>query len=344
MSDSADEYSVLDWLAVSEWLDALRSKGGISREGLMDVQLGEDDLVAVIGARVSNVGEELWNNPRCVFLQGDVVVSRGLPVNTRAVVFTRFLGHTAFKVIMDQVRRRKLAVYPMQGTGQLKRTLATLLAPVPVPVLPMTDHSAGRVLPEFSPPETREPETLPVPEPQTCTCDAVEPPGGWQGAVPLPCPVHEIREPEDDMAKTVQRGDVTAWVRDQYTPGMKFADIIRLATREKVPFKSSSISAAFYTIKREVGVAAKPAKPAPPPAETLDQRAVAIARDIVAVQAVPVPPPAPPVPAPNGDELVRLVDEVMAGLALVREAAVRMAADREKMAKILELAQQLGVS
>ena len=83
-------------------------------------------IVTVIGARESNV-PEYWDDPRCVFMDGYDAVSRGLPQNARAVVFTRWVGHSSFKGIMRQIRKRRITAFPVQGTGQLKRTLASLL-------------------------------------------------------------------------------------------------------------------------------------------------------------------------------------------------------------------------
>jgi hypothetical protein len=311
--DPAEEHSLTEWLGVFEVVDRWRRDGRLSREELMDVQLAPDEVIVVIGARVSNVGEALWNNPRCAYLDGADAVKRGLPQRTRAVVFTRYVGHVDFKSILNEARQRKLAMFPIQGTGQLKLTLNALLtnAMPTVTADPPVSHEK-RVLPEFSPVVPEEPEP----------------------------PAPEAPEP----AKVFQRGDVTAWVREHFTPGLKFADIVRLAAQQKVPYKDSSISAAFYAIRRERELAVP--KPTAPP------------KWKPTAGPPPAPPPAPPPPpvelqmqpdgnlvlepaAQPGDELVRLVDEVMAGLHLVREAALKMAEDRHKMEQILELAQQL---
>lgn len=108
-----------------------------------------------------------------------------------------------------------------------------------------------------------------------------------------------------------RRGEVSAWVRLNYTPALKYADLLRIAKEAGVPYKEATISAAFYALKR--------------------------------AQMTAAPKEAPVMPSVNGtDELVRLVDDAITGLTLVREAAVRAAVDREKMAEILKLARQLG--
>lgn len=268
-------------------------------------------LITVIGARESNV-PEYWNHPNCAFLSGDEAVKRGLPKNTRAVVFTRWVGHIAFKAILNMARKHDLRAYPIQGTGQLKRTLAGLLEPPRQPVV------MAKATPAFVPPPVPE---LASPEPETFVVEPEAPELAVQPDPEPPAP-SDPQPSEDPMAKwkitTPPRGEVTAWVRAQYTPAMKFADLIRLAEQAAVPYKESSISAAFYAIKRGV-----------PPR----QKRVA------------------PTPAPNGgnghalpvvdtpDDLVRLIDDALAGLHLVREAAQKVAADRAKMTQILKLLQ-----
>jgi hypothetical protein len=325
MTNADASHSLTEWLAVCEWIDTKRRRGEL--EDLMQVQLGQHEVVAVIGARQGNVGEALWTDPRCAFMSGEDAVKRGLPYNTRAVVFTRFLGHAPFKGIMAEVRKRKLVPFPVQGTGQLKRTLALLLATGPTMA---TDTNGARVLPEFTPePETRETTAVVAPETRETAPETRE----TERETEPETRETERETPEDDVK--LQRGDVIAWVRERYEPGMKFADLIRLADRARVPFKASSVSAAFYAIRREAGVSkARKGKPAPP--------VPVVAAPVVLPPVVAAPVVKPSESSEPSDELVRLVDEVMAGLSLVREAALKMAADREKMTQILLLAQQLG--
>jgi hypothetical protein len=274
-------------------------------------------LITVIGARESNV-PEYWNHPNCAFLSGDEAVKRGLPKNTRAVVFTRWVGHTAFKTILNMARKHDLWAYPIQGTGQLKRTLAGLLEPPRPPVV------MAKATPAFVPPPPVVPELVsPAPEPET---SVVEPEAPELAVQPEPPAPSDPQPSEEPMAKwkitspPPPRGEVTAWVRAQYTPTLKFADLIRLAEADKVPYKESSISAAFYAIKRGVLPRQKPQKPngAPPAATGGNGHALVV---------------------DTPDDLVRLIDDALAGLHLVREAAQKVAADRAKMTQILKLLQ-----
>jgi hypothetical protein len=291
------EYTLTQWLAVSSKDPDLEEPVTVSDHvGLLD----GGGIVTVIGARESNV-PEYWDDPRCVFMEGFDAVSRGLPKNARAVVFTRFVGHSSFKGIMRQVRKRKLTAFPVQGNGQLKRTLASLLHTnmdtkpttpklFPEPRLSVQDEARESLLAgsEFTPEPPAQPDT--------------------------PSPVESPDMTVTSKKKSpFRRGEVSAWVRSHYTPILKYADLLRLAKEEGVTYKEATISAAFYSLKRAQMTAA-PAK------ET----------------------PAVPVNGSGTDELVRLVDDAIAGLTLVREAAVRAAADHEKMAEILKLARQLS--
>jgi hypothetical protein len=305
-----NEYTLTEWLAVStKELDLEEPVTASDHLGLLD----GGGVVTVIGARESNA-PEYWDNPRCVFMDGADAVSRGLPQNARAVVFTRFVGHSSFKGIMREVRKRHLTAFPVQGTGQLKRTLASLLhtnmtmKPEPPPEIRLSVQDEAR-------------ESLQAgSEPHTVGMDAPTPENDPVGRFTPPAPP-DTPVPVENLDMTAskkkslppfRRGEVSTWVRSHYLPTLKFADLMRIANAENVTYKEATISAAFYALKRAQMTAA-PAK----------------AKDA----------------AVNGagtNELVRLVDDAIAGLTLVREAAVRAALDHEKMAEILKLARQLS--
>jgi hypothetical protein len=312
-----NEHTLTEWLAVCAKEPDLKEPMTISDHvGLLD----RGGIVTVIGARESNV-PEYWDNPRCVFMDGYDAVSRGLPQNARAVVFTRWVGHSSFKGIMKQVRKRRLTAFPVQGTGQLKRTLASLLhtnmTTKPEPTPDWSDADTRRRWNEAK-------AEAPAPEPRLSVQDEAresllagsgftpEPPAPPDTPSPVESP--DMTASKKKSSLPFRRGEVSAWVRSHYTPTLKFADLMRIANAENVTYKEATISAAFYALKRAQMTAAAPAK-------------------------------APDAPSVNGsgtDELVRLVDDAIAGLTLVREAAVRAAADHEKMAEILKLARQLS--
>ncbi len=291
-----DEIPLLVWSQLCERLQPegemeLQNNAGLLRDG---------GVVTIIGARESNA-PEYWKDPRCVFADGDAIAAKGLPSNTKAVIFTRWVGHQAFKTVLNETRRRNIKAFPIQGTGALKRTLAALLEVPPVvedsTVVPM--GSERTVVPEFSPVET---PAAPQAEPASGTT---------------------VADDEDTMVKQKEykRGEVAAWVRDRFVSGMKVADIMRAAEEEKVPFKESSISSAFFALKRGV--------PLPPK------------KGATAAPAIGLPPTA--ASTDGVGELVRLVDEAMSALQLVREAALKVQADRAKMAEIIELAKSLHI-
>jgi len=283
-----NEYTLTEWLAVCTKEPDLEEPVTVSDHVKL---LDGGGVVAVIGARESNA-PEYWDNPRCVFLDGHDAVSRGLPLNARAVVFTRWVGHSSFKGIMSEVRKRHLTAFPVQGTGQLKRTLASLL------------HTNMDTKPE--------PASAPAKPVQP---DVSKPPASPDTPSSVESPDMTTTTSKKKSSPPFRRGEVTAWVRSHYTPAVKYADLLRIAQEEGVTYKEATISAAFYALKRAQMTAA-PVKEAP-----------------VASSAN----------GTNGtDELVRLVDDAIAGLTLVREAAVRAAADHEKMAEILKLARQLS--
>jgi hypothetical protein len=328
MPKDEGEHSMTSWLRACDKLKQLAQEGelrlveDITMDRLHQGLLDQGGVVTVIGARESNA-PEFWNDPRCVFLTGPEAVRRGLPAHAKAVIFTRFLGHTAFHTIRDEAKDRGLLTFPVQGTGHLKRTLASILAPKPSSL--------------FNPPVLRPTNGRPAYRaPAAVGATVADRDAERDRAMASPLPIDDIPDPappdeppapappdptpdEDTMTpKTVPppRGEVTAWVRQHYTPTLRFADMLRLAEHAKVPYKEASISAAFYAVKRGV-----------PP------RNGAAAAPLVAQT---------PVTNGNGSELVRLIDDAIAGLHLVREAALKASVDQERMAQILKLASQLG--
>lgn len=290
-------------ISLMAWTDMIETARQLLREGKMEPQLIETDpprhlklldnggVVAVIGARESNI-PEYWNHPRCVFMEGRFAAQRGLPKNARAVIFTRFLGHTDFRTVMGEARDRDITIFPVQGTGALKRTLSALLDPPPV----VAD---------------------PIPPVETSTVHEV-----------VMTQVAEKPETSESVESTpaLPKGATLKWVRTQYVPGMKFAELLAVAKSTGQPFRESGLSAAFYAIKREQREAAPPVLALVPPA----------------VAATPAPAPAPRIEPPaESDYLLKLIDDSIASLQLVREVAVKVAEDRAKLQHIAKMLQSL---
>lgn len=101
-------------------------------------------VAVIVGARMTNVGEKLWHDPRFVFWQETADQLGVLPSNTRVIVFTRFMGHSAWDRLIGEARRRNLVVYHPGGTHKLRSILQGLVGqPSPTPAEPVTVQSAA---------------------------------------------------------------------------------------------------------------------------------------------------------------------------------------------------------
>lgn len=97
-------------------------------------RLTAGERVLVVGARLSNLPQSLQEHPQVELWTDLPRVTPPVPANVRIVLFTKWVGHSQHKAIReDAARDQSRFVWPkLLGTGELRR----LLAPLPVVVIP----------------------------------------------------------------------------------------------------------------------------------------------------------------------------------------------------------------
>lgn len=231
--------------------------------------LATGGVVAVIGARRSNVGDDLWEHPRIAFLESEEAAKRGLPSNTRAVIFTRFMAHTTFAKVMKEARARQLVVYPHSTTGELKKQLQALVAGA-------------------TPLAQRPPEPEPI-------------------APPATGPAYEEADVtgEDGRRHALPKGYLKAIIEQHPDEGPE--DILMRVRANGRATSLTSVKQCVYKYRgSKLALIGAPARKA---GSAVTEAAMGTTTSAA-------------------DDLVRLVDDAIAALQLVREAAVRQGADR----------------
>jgi hypothetical protein len=86
--------------------------------------------ILIVGAKASNFSDEIKNHPRVTVWdsQEQHWTDKNLPANTRAVFVTRFIGHAAFKNIIEEARKRQITIFNPEGTGIIVRQVKELLS------------------------------------------------------------------------------------------------------------------------------------------------------------------------------------------------------------------------
>lgn len=89
----------------------------------------KDGIVLIVGTKASNFDDELRNHPRVVMWSSlqEHWTSKDVPTNTRAIFFTRFIGHAAFRNIQEQAIKRHLTMFNPTGTGMIVKQVKELL-------------------------------------------------------------------------------------------------------------------------------------------------------------------------------------------------------------------------
>ena len=84
--------------------------------------------VLIAGAKASNFDDEIKNNPRVIMWDSQKRwANKELPQNVRAVFTTKWIGHAEFEKIMKEARKRKITIFPCEGTGQIAKMVMELL-------------------------------------------------------------------------------------------------------------------------------------------------------------------------------------------------------------------------
>lgn len=86
-------------------------------------------VIVLVGIKISNLPPDLRYHPQIVMWesQSQHWTSKDLPLNTRAVFLTRWIGHNEFSNIMKQARARHITIFNPQGTGMIVKQLRELL-------------------------------------------------------------------------------------------------------------------------------------------------------------------------------------------------------------------------
>lgn len=103
--------------------------------------------VVIIGAKASNFDDDIINHPRVELWnsQEEHWTNKDLPINTRAVFFTKWVGHSTWGRIMADARKRNITVYNHEGTGMIAKQvrelldISRLIAQPPPPEFPPVD-------------------------------------------------------------------------------------------------------------------------------------------------------------------------------------------------------------
>lgn len=82
--------------------------------------------VIVIVGGFKKMFPQHWDDPRCCFIDSQHADRANIPVNAKAVVFTKALSHSAFFKLQKQAKVIGVDVIHCQNTGELKRTLDQL--------------------------------------------------------------------------------------------------------------------------------------------------------------------------------------------------------------------------
>jgi hypothetical protein len=101
--------------------------------------------VLIVGCKASNFDEEVKCNPRVILWdsQHQHWNSKELPVNTRAVFLSRWVGHSDFAHIVKEARKRRITIFNSLGTGAIARQVKELLTVTKVeskPAFKETNH------------------------------------------------------------------------------------------------------------------------------------------------------------------------------------------------------------
>lgn len=85
--------------------------------------------VLIVGAKTSNIDEELRTHPRVIVWdsQNEHWSDKDLPTNVRAVFVTRWIGHVAFGKILSEARKRHITIFNPEGTGMIMKQVRELL-------------------------------------------------------------------------------------------------------------------------------------------------------------------------------------------------------------------------
>jgi hypothetical protein len=88
--------------------------------------LDKGGRVLLVGLRGANLSNEWQDDPRVIVWDGDKEAHKDVPTNVKAIIYTRFLDHAVTNALTKVARNRRLVIFPMLHTHQVKEKLALL--------------------------------------------------------------------------------------------------------------------------------------------------------------------------------------------------------------------------
>jgi hypothetical protein len=277
--------------------------------------------VLVVGVRGTNVPPEWRVCPQVVFWDGDDADTRAVPAAVKLVLVTRFNSHSSFRRLVGLARHGQFVLHPEHlGTGELKDLLQPIIQKWEA--AKAAERESRRTAKE----EAKEQLDALVPE-----AAADEDTDGDEGAPVMTALARAKALARGDM-KRFRPGELQEFVERNLNreatkvPGGKAAEsrrLQKLAVLKKYLTTPESIAQTITAMVREGGpVPQLPAGELEPLPES---------RQLPAH--IPPVVAEPRTPATDDDaQLLRLVDEAIAGLVLVNEALGSLGRIKEAIA------------
>lgn len=129
------------------------------RIGVSALQPLTEGVIVLVGIKASNLDDGIREHPRVVLWESQRQdwTSKPLPQNTRAIFFTRFVGHASFARIQKEARKRHITLFNPSGTGEVVRQVRELLSlqrPVEVEAQAVEEETTPMRIEQAVQPET----------------------------------------------------------------------------------------------------------------------------------------------------------------------------------------------
>jgi hypothetical protein len=250
--------------------------------------------VLVVGGTMNPAWKSFENDPRVSFwcgstseIQRHLKNGNNMPPNTKAVLISRFIGHSQASVVVAEARKKRALIVGSLNDGELTAKLEEILGTTrkPAPVLPASVVS-------------------PV----------------------LPANVVSTSE-----LRNWQRGEQITFIAKHHkgegTITEEARRLLALAATEKISSTHASFAAAVGIYRRKLGFETRksPTKP------VIETPTIVDAPVVSAVTQPSTKPTAKPV-VDEVDALLRMIDDSMATLGMVREKVVEFRAASDELA------------
>ena len=196
---------------------------------MADSSLANGGLVVVIGGRATNFAPEHWAHPQVHFITGGEAEHLDrFPTNTRTVIVTQWVTHSALKKIHLEAGRRGLHVLANQTSGRVRVRLNELLGTLPSIHTTLTPPSGEDAAPS-------------VPRP-----------------MPDPTPPVRLEDGESSSRHTAPpvRGWVASFLRaharlDAAVPVDEITRLVGLASEQGFVIPRTTMAAGYYLVRKQ---------------------------------------------------------------------------------------------